>query len=394
MPPEVSARTLLFTGKGGVGKTTVAAATAVHSSRRGVKTLVLSTDPAHSLADALAAPLTAVPSEVEPGLFGLQVDPRARLETHWRQVQEHLVAAFDELGVDAVAAEEMTVLPAAEEVLALLELRDQVQHGGWDVVVVDCAPTAETLRLLALPEALSLYASRAVPVGRRVARAVRAGMAGDVRDPVLAALHRLAGELAEVRAVLTAPTTAVRLVLTPDTVVLAEARRSLTALALYGYPVDAAVVNRLVPDGQDPWRAARAATERDVLAAARESFGEVPLLEVPHAVAEPVGLESLAGLADDLYRDHDPLELVPVEPVLEVERSGAELVLRMRLPLAGRDDLDLARRGDDLVLAVGGSRRVLTLPSALRRCRVVGASLREGVLRVRFEPDPDLWRPL
>ncbi len=394
MTSAVSARTLLFTGKGGVGKTTVAAATAVHGARRGLKTLVLSTDPAHSLADALAWPLGAEPTEVEPGLFGLQVDPRARLETHWRQVQEHLVAALDELGVDAAAAEEMTVLPAAEEVLALLELRDQVRDGGWDVVVVDCAPTAETLRLLALPEALALYASRAVPVGRRVARAVRAGLAGDVRDPVMAALHRLAGELAEVRTVLTAPTTAVRLVLTPDTVVLAEARRSLTALALYGYPVDAAVVNRLVPDGPDPWRAARAATEREVLASARESFGTVPLLEVPHAVAEPVGTAALAGLGDDLYREHDPLEVVAVEPVLDVERSGEDFVLTMRLPLAGRDDLDLSRRGDDLVLAVGGSRRVLTLPSALRRCRVVGASLRGGLLRVRFEPDPELWRPL
>ena len=253
----VAARTLLLTGKGGVGKTTVAAATAVHSARRGLKTLVLSTDPAHSLADALAAPLGPVPTEVEPGLFALQVDPRSRLETHWRQVQEHLVAALDELGVDAAAAEEMTVLPAAEEVLALLELRDQVRGGRWDVVVVDCAPTAETLRLLALPEALALYASRAVPVGRRVARAVRAGLVGDTHDPVLTALHRLAGELADVRAVLTSPRTAVRLVLTPDSVVLAEARRSLTALALYGYPVDAAVVNRLVPDGQDPWRSAR-----------------------------------------------------------------------------------------------------------------------------------------
>jgi arsenite-transporting ATPase len=394
VPDDVSARTLLFTGKGGVGKTTVAAATAVHTARRGVKTLVLSTDAAHSLGDALGVGLGPEPTEVEPGLFGLQVDPRTRLETHWRRVQEHLVAALDELGVDPAAAEEMTVLPAAEEVLALLELRDQVREGGWDVVVVDCAPTAETLRLLALPEALSLYASRAVPVGRRVARAVRAGVVGEVGDPVMAALHRLAGELADVRAVLTAPTTAVRLVLTADSVVLAEARRSLTSLALYGYPVDAAVVNRLVPDGDDPWRSARARAEREVLGQARDSFGAVPLLEVAHVVAEPVGTVALAGLADDLYREHDPLEVVDREPVMDVARSGEEFVLSLRLPLARREGLDLSRREDDLVLSVGGSRRVLTLPSALRRCRVVGASLRDEVLRVRFEPDPELWRPL
>ena len=150
-----------------------------------------------------------------------------------------------------------------------------------------------------------------MPVGRRVARAVRAGCSSATPDdPVLTALHRLAGELADVRAVLTSPRTAVRLVLTPDSVVLAEARRSLTALALYGYPVDAAVVNRLVPDGADPWRSARAAAERDVLRSARESFGDVPLLEVPHAVAEPVGVDALAELASRrLYRTHDPLEV-------------------------------------------------------------------------------------
>jgi arsenite-transporting ATPase len=179
MPSQVAApRTLLFTGKGGVGKTTVAAATALHSARRGHKTLVLSTDAAHSLADAFAMPLGAQPTEIETGLYGLQVDPRAQLDLHWRHLQHHLLAALDDLGVDRVAAEELTVLPAAEEVLALLELRDRVGEGRWDVVVVDCAPTAETLRLLALPEALDGYLRRALPVGRRVARAVRAGSRG------------------------------------------------------------------------------------------------------------------------------------------------------------------------------------------------------------------------
>ncbi len=395
-------RTLLFTGKGGVGKTTVAAATAVHAARRGQKTLVLSTDAAHSLADALDHPLGPQPSEVEPGLYGQQVDPRARLEQHWRAVQQYLLEALDQLGVEPAAAEEMTVLPAAEEVLALLELRDQVQEGNWDLVVVDCAPTAETLRLLALPEALTGYLDRAVPVGRRVARAVRAGLTSPawptLGDPVLNALHRLASELAEVRDVLTAPRTSVRLVLTAESVVLAEARRTLTSLALFGYPVDGFVVNRLVPDGDDPWRAARARGERAVLDEAREAFGHIGLRECPQSVDEPVGVDALADLAAGLYRESaaggDPLDVVPVPAAMEVERSGEELVLVLRLPLADRGELDLARRGDDLVVTVGASRRVLTLPSALRRCRVVGASLRSGVLRVRFEPDPELWRPL
>ncbi len=392
-------RTMLFTGKGGVGKTTVAAATAVHAARGGRKTLVLSTDAAHSLADALGQPLGSEPTEVEPGLYAQQVDPRARLEQHWRTVQQYLLQALEELGVDPAAAEEMTVLPAAEEVLALLELRDQVRAGRWDVVVVDCAPTAETLRLLALPEALSGYLARAVPVGRRVARAVRSGLTGPgAGDPVLAALNRLAAELAEVREVLTAARTSVRLVLTAETVVLAEARRTLTGLALFGYPVDGCVVNRLVPDGDDPWRKARARGERAVLESARESFGALLVRECPQSVTEPVGPDALADLAAGLYAVEDgapdPLDVVGVTPGLQVERSGDELVLVLPLPLADRGDLDLARRGDDLVVTVGASRRILTLPSALRRCLVVGASLRDGVLRVRFEPDPDLWRPL
>ncbi len=390
----VSSRTLLLTGKGGVGKTTVAAATAVHLARRGVKTLVLSTDQAHSLGDALARPLGPAPEEVEPGLFGLQVDPRARLETHWRHVQEHLVAALDELGVDRAAAEELTVLPAAEEVLALLELRDQVRSGTFDAVVVDCAPTAETLRLLALPEALSLYLARAVPVGRRVARAVRTGLAGTGRDPVLEALHRLADELADVRAVLTDPGTSVRLVLTPDTVVLAEARRSYTALSLHGYVVDAAVVNRLVPAGDDPWRGARAAREAQVLDEAAEAFAGLPLLLSPHTLDEPVGADALAEVARAVYADDDPMVRASARPALQVERDGDGFVLVLHLPLARREGLELARRGDDLVVEVDGTRRVLHLPSALRRCRVRGAALREGELRVRFEPDPELWRPL
>ena len=389
-----AARTLLFTGKGGVGKTTVAAATAVLSARRGLKTLVLSTDAAHSLGDALGVPLGCEPGEIEPGLFGMQVDPRARLEQHWRQLQDQLVAVLDELGMDAAAAEEMTVLPAAEEVLALLELRDQVRADRWDLVVVDCAPTAETLRLLALPEALTLYLSRAMPVGRRVARAVRTGLGGHRADPVLGALQQLAAELADVRAVLTDPGTGVRLVLTPEAVVLAEARRTLTALALYGYPVDAAVLNRLVPDGDDPWRAARARGEREVICAAEKAFEGMTVFKSAHVVVEPIGPDALAALAADLYDQHDPLLLRPAEPALQVERSGRELVLVLPLPLAERGDVDLSRQGDDLTVSVGGSRRVLTLPSALRRCVVIGASLRQGRLRVRFEPDPELWRPL
>ncbi|HET9657838.1 MAG TPA: ArsA family ATPase [Kineosporiaceae bacterium] len=399
-------RLLLFTGKGGVGKTTIAAATAVHAARCGVKTLVASTDSAHSLADALGHPLDPAPTEVADGLFAQQVDSRARGRRSWGEIQEYLVAVLEAVGVEPLAAEELCLLPGADEVLALLEIRDQVRDGPWDLVAVDCAPTADTLRLLALPEALAGGLERLLPVQRRVMRALATGARGirglpPPRDEVVEGIQRLQAELSGVREVLGAAGSSVRLVLTPESVVLAEARRTWTALSLYGYGVDAVVANRLVPDeGDDPWRTAWARQQRERLAEVEDSFAPVPVLRAGYTGTEPVGLAALAGLAGALYGEPVPeaagglLAEPQLPPALRVERSGEEFVLVLRLPLADRGDLELSRRGDDLTVAVGGRRRVLTLPSVLRRCRVVGAALREGELRVRFEPDPDLWRPL
>jgi arsenite-transporting ATPase len=392
-------RVLLFTGKGGVGKTTTAAATAVHAARRGTKTLVLSTDASHSLADALGAELTGEPAEVEPGLFAQHVDTRDRAERSWRGIQSYLLSVLDSVGVDPVAAEELTVLPGAEEVLALLEVRDQARSGPWDLVVVDCAPTAETLRLLALPEALSWYLRKALPAERRLVRALRPVLdrATGLPTPpesVFDAVDRLHTELADVRAVLTDPGASVRLVLTPESVVLAEARRALTSLTLYGYTVDGVVANRVVPDGDDPWRAAWARSQAERLEEARESFAPAPVLVCPYLDREPVGADALAAVGEQLYAGADPAAAGSCPPPVSVERCGEELVLELRLPLVSRSEVDLARRGDELLVTVGGYRRYLSLPSALRRCTVVGAALREGRLRIRFEPDPDLWRPL
>jgi arsenite-transporting ATPase len=396
-------RVLLFTGKGGVGKTTTAAATAVRAARAGLKTLVLSTDPAHSLGDALGLRLDGAggaPVEVEPGLVAQQVDARARARRWWGEVQDYLLDVLDSVGVDPVAAEELTLLPGAEEVLALLELRDQVERGPWDLVVVDCAPTAETLRLLALPEALRWAMERVFPAGRLLVRTARPmlGRATGVpmpRDSVFASVQRLHDELGAVQQVLMAPETSVRLVLTPEAVVIAEARRTLTSLALYGYRVDGVVANRVFPAGGDAWREAWAARQRELLADIAASCAPVPVRHAAYHSAEPVGCDQLAALAEDLYGDGVEPWAASVRPEpMRVERSGDEFVLVLDLPLTRPSEVDLERRGDELWLLVGGHRRVIALPSALRRCVVVGASVRDGSLRVRFEPDPELWRPL
>jgi arsenite/tail-anchored protein-transporting ATPase len=392
-------RVLLFTGKGGVGKTTTSAATAALVAATGRKTLVLSTDPAHSLADTFGVELGAEPTEIDTGLYGQQVDTQRAFETSWREVQHYLRDVLEQGGVDPLEAEELTVLPGADEVLALLELRAQVAGGRWDVVVVDCAPTAETLRLLALPEALGWYMDRVFPAQRRVMptlRPVLSHLAGLPMPPdrVFGAVERLHGELTDVHRLLTDPTTtSVRLVLTPEAVVVAEARRTLTSLSLYGYRVDGVVANRVFPaGGDDPWRAKWVQAQSEQLAGIASSFAGLRTWRSPYLAAEPVGLPALTELAHDLYDVDDPLEVVATPEPLAVERvSTDEFVLSVALPHAERREVELVRKGDELVLTVGPHRRVLALPSALRRCVVDGAALRDGALRVRFRADPDVW---
>ncbi len=387
-------RILLFTGKGGVGKSTVAAGTAALAAADGRRTLVLSTDTAHSLADAFGAEVGSIgaePTEIAPRLFVQQVDAQLRFEQSWAEVQGYLLSVLDVAGMDPVAAEEMTVVPGAEEVLALLELRLHARSGQWDVIVVDCAPTAETLRLLALPEALGWYLQRILPIQRRVVGALRPVLSRAAGVPmpgggVFDAVERLSAELDEVRALLTEPGASVRLVLTPEHLVLAEARRSYTTLSLFGYRVDGVVANRVFPaEGADPWRAGWVKAQDDVLGRVAESFTGLPLWRSVYRTEEPVGVEALAGLARELYDGSDPLAQPTGPGPFRIAGTASGAVLHLALPHVTRADVDLARNGDDLVVTVGSYRRLLTLPAGLARHRVAGARVDHGELRVRFE---------
>jgi arsenite/tail-anchored protein-transporting ATPase len=387
-------RILLFTGKGGVGKSTIAAATAALSAEAGRRTLVLSTDAAHSLADAYGVSVGSEPEQVAPDLYVHQVDAQRRFEESWSEIQGYLLSVLEVAGVDPVAAEELTVIPGAEEVLALLELRLHALSDDWDVVIVDCAPTAETLRLLALPEALGWYMTRVFPVERRVVKALRPMLtrAAGVpmpQDDVFGAVERLHAELDQVRGLLTGPEAGVRLVLTPEQVVLAEARRSFTTLSLFGYRVDGVIANRVFPEGDaDPWRAGWVRAQAGVLAEVDESFPGIPVWRSDFRATEPVGLAELMDVARDLYAGSDPLEMRPSDEPLRITRTTEGAVLRLRLPFVDRADVDLARDGDDLVVTVGSYRRLLTLPAGLARSRVAGARVDGGELQVRFASDP------
>lgn len=394
-PIRGSVRIILFTGKGGVGKTTSAAGTAALAARSGARTLVLSTDAAHSLGDAFAEAIGTEPTPVAPNLWVHQVDAQRRFERSWGDIQGYLLSVLDAAGVDPITAEELTVIPGAEEVLALLELRQHVLSGEWDVIIVDCAPTAETLRLLALPEALNWYMTRMFGVQRKVMRALRPVLtrAAGVpmpEDSVFEAIERLHSELEEIQQILSDKDASVRLVLTPEAVVVAEARRSLTTLSLYGYRVDGVIANRVFPDdGADPWRDAWVQAQRGVMAEVRQSFVDLPIYTSPYLPGEPVGSEALASLAESLYDGADPLAIATGEGPMTITRTAEGALLRIALPFAAKEDVDLARHGDELVVTVGSYRRLLALPAALARHTVVGARVESGSLQVKFRTEPD-----
>jgi arsenite-transporting ATPase len=394
-------RIVLFTGKGGVGKTTAAAATAMRLADRGVKTLLLSTDSAHSIGDALNVSIGDEPIEIVPALWAVQVDTQRRLEDAWREIQRYLIDLLARGGVDPITAGELTLLPGIDEVLALLAMRDLAVSGDWDVLVVDCAATAETLRLLALPEALGWYLRKVFPAQRRIARGVRPFVSvlgrGDAIPPdqLFEAVLRLNDDLTAVRDLLGDPAvTTVRLVLTPEAVVAAEARRTFTALALYGYRVDLIVANRVFPAGGDAFRQGWVAVQQTELVQLRESFAGIAQREVPYLAAEPVGSAAIRDVASALYGPlpgDDPAEFGAPHELLTVEPSGDDYILRVRLPLVARGDVTAVRAGGDLVLTVGEHRRMLNLPSMLRRCEVVAGELASPELRVRFRPNPAAW---
>lgn len=384
-------RVLLFTGKGGVGKTTTAAATALHCADAGLRTIVLSTDPAHSLADAYGLELGDHRVEISAGLWGQQLDTQARMEDTWVDIQQWLLEVFEWAGVAAIEAEELSVIPGLDEIFSLSDIKAYAESGEWDVVIVDCAPTAETLRLLSLPEIMRWYMDRVFPMSRKVNRVVspllgRVGGLPTPGDDVFGSAARFYERLDGVRELLCdTSTTSVRLVVNPERLVVAEARRTHTYLSLFGYQVDAVVANRLLPEAvTDPWFDEWKVRHGEHLTAIEDGFAPLPILRAELAPGELVGVEALRGFAATLYGDIDPAAILHEGAPLEVVRTEKGYELRLDLPFADKDDLDLGRREDELLISVGGYRRAMVLPDSLRRRVVTGAKLRDGRLHVSF----------
>ncbi len=389
-------RILLVTGKGGVGKTTVAAATGLRAADLGHRTLVMSTDPAHSLADAFDLYMGDSATQLTDNLWGQQIDSQERLDQSWGKVRDYLIELFDWSGLEGIEAEELSVFPGMDEIFALAEVRDHARSSEYDLLVVDCAPTAETLRLLSLPEVLSWYMEKIFPLERKVVKAVRPMLSRVTsmpiaRDDVFAAAENFYARLDGIRELLADPeSTSVRLVMNPEKMVIAEARRTYTYLGLFGYAVDAAIVNRVLPDEVvDPYFKRWHEIQEEHLAEVEEGFADVDIRRLRLFDEEMVGVERLRLVGEELYGDNDPTTRLAEGRPFRVEEEDDQVVLVISVPFVERADVDVLRHGDELYLTVGPYRRSFVLPASLKRRQVRRARLHGGELRVAFGTGDD-----
>jgi arsenite-transporting ATPase len=385
-------RVLLVTGKGGAGKTTVAASTALRAADRGARTLVVSTDAAHSLGDALGVRLGPEPTAVSPMLSAQEIDAQLLFDRSWATIREYLRELLEWAGADHLRAEELAVVPGLEELLALQAVARHLAD-GWDVVVVDCAPTAETVRLLALPSTLRDYIDKLLPTHRRLARSLapvlrRAKSMPPSPDGVLDAVLGLADELYAFHELLTNPKVAsFRLVTTPESMVVSETSRVWSYLALFGYGVDSVVVNRVVPQGTtDPWLDQVRGAQAPHLAEIERRFDGLHRWHAPIRAAEVTGLDRLRDFGLEMYADLDPLAAPSIAPgrVEEPASDPESLILALPLPGVAQEDVRLARSGEVVLVTVGPHRRSLTLPPHLRHRVATGARITDGQLEVEF----------
>jgi len=387
-------RTILYTGKGGVGKTSVAACTARRCAASGLTTLVISTDPAHSLSESLGAALGPEPSGVSERLWGQEVNAQEEMERHWSGVQEWLGEVFVERGIDHISAQELTVPPGMDELFSLLRLQAAHASADWDAIVVDCAPTGETLRLLSFPDVARWWIEKVFPLERQLLAAARplARSLLDIQLPssaVFADIQRLSQNLIEMNEILRdRDRCTVRLVMNPDKMVIGEAMRTFTYLNLYGYLTDAVIVNRVFPADVGDYFAGWRRVQQEHLALVQSAFAPVPVLCAPYFDQEVLGSEMLDRLACELFGSDsdgcDPAAVLhdTLTQELHVSDDGAQL--RLMLPFAHKGDISLKKIGLELIVGVDGYRRTIILPSAMAAFQPAAATFEDGALEITF----------
>ncbi|MEO1208834.1 MAG: TRC40/GET3/ArsA family transport-energizing ATPase [Cyanobacteria bacterium J06638_20] len=388
-------RVILMTGKGGVGKTSVAAATGLRCAELGYKTLVLSTDPAHSLADSFDMELGHEPRPVRPNLWGAELDALMELEGNWGAVKRYITQVLQARGLEGVEAEELAILPGMDEIFSLVRMKRHHDEGDFDVLIIDSAPTGTALRLLSLPEVAGWYMRRFYKPLQSVSAALRplvepifrpiAGFSLPDQE-VMDAPYEFYQQIEELEKVLTDnTTTSVRLVTNPEKMVIKESLRAHAYLSLYNVATDMVVANRIIPESvSDPFFQRWKENQQQYRQEIHNDFRPLPVKEVPLFSEEMCGLEALNRLKDTLYANEDPSQVYYKETTMRVVQEQEQYVLELYLPGIPKDKIELSKSADELNIRIGNHRRNLVLPQALAALQPGGAKMEEDRLRIRF----------
>ncbi|MEN9231594.1 MAG: TRC40/GET3/ArsA family transport-energizing ATPase [Thermostichus sp. DG02_5_bins_236] len=388
-------RIILMTGKGGVGKTSMAAATGWRCAEIGLKTLVLSTDPAHSLADSFDQPLGHDPIEVKPNLWGAELDALNELELNWGSVKTYITQVLQARGLDGVQAQELAILPGMDEIFSLVRVNRHYDEDDFDVLIIDSAPTGTALRLLSLPDVSGWYMRKfykplqgLAQILRPIAEPIVKGLTGIPlpNNQVLDAPYEFYEKIERLERILTDNRiTSVRLVTNPEKMVIKESLRAHAYLSLYGVATDLVVANRILPDTVvDPYFATWKASQQKYRQEIHENFAPLPVFEIPLYSEELVGWEALARLKRDLWGDRNPAEVLYAEQTMNVVTDNGQYRLDLYLPGIPKEQVELSKTGDELNIRIGNHRRNLVLPQTLAAMNPARAKMEEDYLRIHF----------
>jgi arsenite-transporting ATPase len=378
-------RIILYLGKGGVGKTTISAATAVRSAMSGKRTLVVSTDLAHSLADCLNRPLTSEPTEIAPNLWAQEVNVLDEMRRSWGKLQETMSRLLRQRGMDAVLAEELALIPGMDEIVSLINIYRNAQQGNFEVVVIDAAPTGETVRLLSMPDTFQMYAGRLNGLQNSLARPFLKAVIPTTE--ILEAVQVLSERVKTLREVLTnAEISSYRPVVNPERMVIKEALRAETYLALFGYPIDAVICNRVIAPGdyQDTFMQEMYRNQEKLRLQIHQTFAPLPIWEAPYYSHEILGVSQLGALAQTIFGNTDPTQIFYRGPVQEVTQQGDKYILRLPLPHVEMDKVLMTRKGDEMIIEIGNFKREITLPNVLANQEATVARFVNKALEIHF----------
>ena len=389
-------RIILYPGKGGVGKKTVAAATALQAAKKGHKVLVISTDAAHSLRDVFDQELGPEPKKVAKNVYAQEIDVYYSVDKYWGKLTSYIQSLFNWMQVDDILAEEFSVFPGMEEVASFLWVYNHYKENQYDVIIVDTAPTGETLKLLSLPDVARWWLVKVFPIERRVLKVIRPAVKVVTNMPLpeedtYDAVENLFSQLNSIHQIFSDPDiTSIRLVLNLEKMVINETQRAYTYLNLYGYPVDSAIVNRVMPKELDhpyfnQWKEFQKNYMKDV----KELFNTIPIHEAPLLPKEILGKDALLEFGKALYSDKDPTQIFYKGKPYEILKEGGSYSMVLKLPFVSKEEVKLHQVGNELTIQIENQRRNIFLPKFLAKLNVDKANLENGVLKITFKKPKD-----